>query len=118
MTFLVRPHGSDVQGAERRSQDGAALRQHMHSVQVRSQVGDVQDSDPCGSRKPALNIGGKFISRCQKALAWSLGGSKADLLGLKAAAWAVLSGSCRYLRTSQLIRGPPHLLVSFRAVNA
>jgi hypothetical protein len=48
----------------------------------------VQDSDLCGSRSPALNIGKNVF---QKALAWSIGGSKADLLELKVAAWAVVT---------------------------
>jgi hypothetical protein len=33
-----------------------ALRQHMHSVRRRSRLCHMQDSDPCGSRSPALNI--------------------------------------------------------------
>jgi hypothetical protein len=37
-----------------------ALRQHMHSLRRRSRLCHMQDSDPRGSRSPALNIGKIF----------------------------------------------------------
>jgi hypothetical protein len=39
-------------------------------------------------QKPSSEFRKKCISLCLKALAWSIGGSKADLLELKVAAWA------------------------------
>jgi hypothetical protein len=38
-----------------------ASHQHMLSVWIRSRVCHVQDSDPCGSRRPALNIKKKIL---------------------------------------------------------
>jgi hypothetical protein len=49
---------------------------------------------PVWLQKPSSEYREKVFLECQKALSWSIGGSKADLLELKVAAWAVVtSGS-------------------------
>jgi hypothetical protein len=52
-------------------------------LRIRSRLCHVPDSEPCGCRSPAMSIGKKCVSCCQKAFACSIGGSKADLLELK-----------------------------------
>jgi hypothetical protein len=80
--------GQALQTISRKSISFRALRQHTHSVRIRSRLRHVQDSEPCRFRIPALNIGKMYflmsegvVDRC----------SKADLPELKVAAWAVVT---------------------------